>query len=373
MYVSVRLSVCGWALLFSLGRYLDMDVLDRKFSSRKEGKRRMIQLSHVTKRFRVKKQEQIALQDVSLQIEKGEIFGIVGHSGAGKSTLLRCINFLEVPDEGEVWVSGTNLSTLSKTELQQKRQEIGMIFQQFHLLGSKTVYENIAFPMRLAKWERDKIDARVKELAAWVGIESHLHKYPAQLSGGQKQRVGIARALALQPSVLLCDEATSALDPKTTQQILALLQDINEKLGITIVLITHEMQVIRAICDRVAVIDHGKIVEQGTVPNVFLHPQHPVTKSFLEQVWDETGVSEHFDTKDGKLVRCSFYGEIAYQPVLADVLTREGVTFSILQGTISHMKRQPFGRITVMLTGQEDAIAAGIRGLRERNIHVEVI
>ncbi|UOF92714.1 ATP-binding cassette domain-containing protein [Fodinisporobacter ferrooxydans] len=334
----------------------------------------MIKIEHVTKIYQAGKQQHTALKDVSLTVQKGEIFGIVGHSGAGKSTLLRCINFLETPDSGEVWIGDTQLSQLSKKQLQEKRREIGMIFQQFHLLSSKTVFENIAFPMRLSGAGKQKMEQRVRELADLVGITDHLQKYPGELSGGQKQRVGIARALALQPSVLLCDEATSALDPKTTQSILQLLSDINQSLGITIVLITHEMQVIRSICDRVAVIDNGIIVEQGNVNEVFLHPEHQVTKEFLEQVWDETGLSDFPIAEERQvLIRCSFFGDIAYEPILADILPRCKINFSILQGTLSHMKKRPFGRIAILLSGENDDIHAGIRQLQEKGIAVEVI
>lgn len=241
----------------------------------------MINLKGITKVYGKGSHAATALSGLNLSIEKGEIFGVIGHSGAGKSTLIRCINLLERPTEGEVWVDGIELTKLTQGQLQEQRRKIGMIFQHFNLLSSATVYDNIAFPLRLTGTSRADIDAKVKELLALVGLEEHQDKYPSQLSGGQKQRVGIARALASDPDVLLCDEATSALDPQTTDSILKLLLDINKRFHLTIVLITHEMHVIQSICDRVAVIHGGGIVEQGKVTEVFLKPQHEVTRDFI--------------------------------------------------------------------------------------------
>ncbi len=225
----------------------------------------MINLKGITKVYGKGSNAATALSGLNLSIEKGEIFGVIGHSGAGKSTLIRCINLLERPTEGEVWVDGVELTSLNQGQLQEQRRKIGMIFQHFNLLSSATVYDNIAFPLRLAGTSRTAIDTKVKDLLALVGLEEHKDKFPSQLSGGQKQRVGIARALASDPDVLLCDEATSALDPQTTDSILKLLLDINKRFHLTIVLITHEMHVIQSICDRVAVIHGGGIVEQGSM------------------------------------------------------------------------------------------------------------
>lgn len=241
----------------------------------------MITLRQLSKIFRTKKDEITAVDNVDLSIREGEIFGIIGYSGAGKSTLIRLLNMLERPSTGDVIVAGKEMSTLRGKALRQARQDIGMVFQHFNLLWSRTVFENISFPLEIAKVPKEERIKRVNELIELVGLSDRAHAYPSELSGGQKQRVGIARALANDPKVLLCDEATSALDPKTTDSILDLLVDINQKLGITIVLITHEMYVIRKICHRVAVMEDGKIVEQGNVLDVFRHPKQRITQEFV--------------------------------------------------------------------------------------------
>ncbi len=241
----------------------------------------MIELQHINKTFRTKKSETSALSDVSLTIEDGEIFGIIGFSGAGKSTLVRCINLLEVPDSGKVLIDGVDICGLSRRELNEKRRKIGMIFQQFNLLEQRTVAKNVRFPLEVAKVEREAADKKVNELLDIVGLSDKAEVYPSQLSGGQKQRVAIARALATDPNIILCDEATSALDPITTKSVLALLKKLNEKLGVTIVVITHEMSVVDQICDRVAVIDSGKISEVGKVEEVFSNPKTEATEKLL--------------------------------------------------------------------------------------------
>jgi D-methionine transport system ATP-binding protein len=241
----------------------------------------MIELKNVSKTFHKHSGAVHALSDVSLQVAAGEIFGVIGASGAGKSTLIRCINLLEKPTGGEVIVDGSPLLTLTPRRLAQERRHIGMIFQHFNLLSSRTVHENVAFPLELSGTPRDTIDARVTELLALVGLTDKRSEYPASLSGGQKQRVAIARTLASNPKVLLCDEATSALDPETTRSILELLKDINRRFGITILLITHEMNVIKAICDRVAIMSEGRIIEQGTVGAIFSHPRTELTRRFI--------------------------------------------------------------------------------------------
>lgn len=244
----------------------------------------MIQLSGISKIYRSAKASIKALDQIELEVREGEIFGVIGYSGAGKSTLLRAVNLLERPSEGDVNVAGRSLLKLSSLQLRQSRREIGMIFQHFNLLWSRTVRDNIAFPLEIAGHSRKEIQTRVEELAALVGLTERLDVYPSQLSGGQKQRVGIARALANRPKVLLADEATSALDPKTTDSILELLLDINRQLGITIMLITHEMHVIRKICDRVAVMSDGRVVEQGTVEEIFEKPTQAITREFISQL-----------------------------------------------------------------------------------------
>ncbi|MCI3922972.1 ATP-binding cassette domain-containing protein [Paenibacillus sp. TRM 82003] len=349
----------------------------------------MIQVNDVSKTFLVSDERYEALRDIRLHIRQGEIFGIIGHSGAGKSTLLRCMNGLETPTTGTVSVNGVVLSACTPKELQAERRRIGMIFQHFHLLSSSTVYDNIAFPMRLAKRPAANVDAKVKELAALVGLASHLTHYPAQLSGGQKQRIGIARALANDPHVLLCDEATSALDPQTTDAILSLLLEINEKLGLTIALITHEMHVIRSICDRVAVIDGGRIVESGEAVDVFLRPRHPTTRQFVAQESDaafgavrgstgSTGSTggagcSGSSASSGTLLRITFQGEQTYEPVLFETVRETGMSFSILQGSISRIKRTPYGQLIVALHGEARAAALTVDALRARGLDVEEV
>jgi D-methionine transport system ATP-binding protein len=342
----------------------------------------MIQLQHLKKEYLVGKKSVTALKQIDLSIKKGEIFGIIGHSGAGKSTLIRCINLLEAPTDGSVIVDGVDLTRLGKRQLQEERRHIGMIFQHFNLLTSATIYENVALPLRLAGHDKKELDRKVRELLDIVGLSEHAKKYPAQLSGGQKQRVGIARALANEPKVLLCDEATSALDPMTTQSILNLLADINKKLGLTIVLITHEMQVIRDICDRVAVIDGGEIVEAGPVVEVFLRPQRKITREFVEQVSDfelPAEILSQYEKMDAstrrnyRVVQVSFLGDMTFQPVLFGVLQEQGIRFNILHGTISRMKTTPFGRLVFELQGEPAELEGTLHLFRERGLDTEVI
>lgn len=308
-----------------------------------------------------------------MTVQKGEIFGIIGHSGAGKSTLLRCVNLLEKPTSGTVTVGGVELTGLSGRQLQTQRRRIGMIFQHFNLLSMSTVRDNIAFPLALAKLSKTELNKRVDELLKLVQLEEHADKYPAQLSGGQKQRVGIARALANNPDVLLCDEATSALDPQTTNSILSLLLDINEKLGITILLITHEMNVIRSICDRVAVVDQGEIVEMGDVLHVFLKPEHPVTRDFVDQVADGGGIGQLLRERAGRLLRMSYIGDLTYEPILYNAVKPTSVQFAILQGTVSRMKQTPYGQLIVELIGSDAEIERVIAVLRKEGLEVEAI
>jgi D-methionine transport system ATP-binding protein len=338
----------------------------------------MIQLNGIYKTYvdtKSKNKVTIALKGVDLQIEQGEIFGMIGHSGAGKSTLLRMINLLERPTSGNVIINGVDLTTLSHKELQDRRRKIGMIFQHFNLLSSATVEHNIAFPLKLTKNSTEDVNRKVSELIKLVGLEEHRYKYPSQLSGGQKQRVGIARALAADPDILLCDEATSALDPQTTSSILQLLMEINRNLGITVVLITHEMQVIRSICDRVAVINDGMIVELGHVTDVFLHPKHEVTKQFIQESSDSVELNSLLhssDYSDG-LVKITFLGESTYHPILSETVQATGVTFAIMQGTISKLKETPYGQLIVSFRGEQQAVEDTIQQLQSRGLHVEVV
>nr|WP_176605581.1 methionine ABC transporter ATP-binding protein [Pseudomonas aeruginosa] len=314
------------------------------------------------------------MQPTRLNIQAGQIFGLIGHSGAGKSTLLRLINRLEEPSGGRILVEGEDVTALDAEGLRRFRQRVGMIFQHFNLLSSKTVADNIAMPLRLAGgFSRAEVDARVSELLARVGLSDHARKYPAQLSGGQKQRVGIARALACRPSILLCDEATSALDPQTTASVLQLLAEINRELKLTIVLITHEMDVIRRVCNQVAVMDGGAIVEQGDVADVFLHPQHPTTRRFVfeaERV-DEDERHDDFAHVPGLILRLTFRGEATYAPLLGTVARQTGVDYSILSGRIDRIKDTPYGQLTLALVGGD--LEAAMSQLNAADVHVEVL
>lgn len=314
----------------------------------------MLRIEQLGKYYKANGHTVRALHNINLDIQKGQIFGIIGRSGAGKSSLLRTLNLLERPSSGKVWIEGEDITAFDSQRLHGLRQRIGMVFQHFNLLHAKTVTENIAFPLRLTgEYTSDTIQARVEELLELVGLKDQGRKYPAQLSGGQKQRVGIARALANYPQLLLCDEATSALDPETTQAILRLLLDINQKLGLTIVLITHEMQVIRTICDEVAVIDAGEIVETGAVVDVFLHPQHAVTQSLVaENQALDLSVLERKDQDqdlDRHLLRLSYVGSSTHEPIITRIAVQTGIDIAILQGVIGRIKNTPYGQLLVEL------------------------
>ena len=334
----------------------------------------MIVFDQVQKSYQVAGRAVPALHSTDMTIATGEVFGIVGHSGAGKSTLVRLINLLERPTGGRILVDDENITGFDAGQLRAFRRKVGMIFQHFNLLSSKTVADNIAFPMRLAGiYSRAEIRDRVQELLARVGLQDHADKYPSQLSGGQKQRVGIARALACRPTILLCDEATSALDPQTTQSVLRLLADINRELGLTIVLITHEMDVVRRVCDRVAVMDAGRVVEMGSVQDVFLHPQHPTTRDFVfeSENIDNQELEASLHRADGRIMRLTFQGESTYKPLLGRVARESGVDFSILSGRIDHIKDTPYGQLTLSLVGGDLDVA--MAALEAADVHVEVL
>ena len=312
----------------------------------------MIKIEALEKEYVVGQRRIAALRRIDLQVEKGEIFGIIGRSGAGKSTLLRALNLLERPTAGKVIIEGEDITEYDTQQLLALRQRIGMVFQHFNLLSAKTVEQNIAFPLKLSgQYNKEQRQQRVDEL---VGLSAHRHQYPSQLSGGQKQRVGIARALANYPHLLLCDEATSALDPETTQSILRLLLDINQKLGLTIVLITHEMQVIRSICDRVAVIDGGEIVESGEVVDVFLHPQHPLTQGLVaeNQALDLELLQQLRQRENSDLLRLTYVGEATHEPILHRIAAQTSADIVILQGVIARIKNTPYGQLIVELAGE---------------------
>lgn len=334
----------------------------------------VIDFKQVHKAYRVGGRSVPALQPTDLQIARGEVFGIVGHSGAGKSTLLRLINRLEEPSGGSIVIDGEDVTQLDAKGLRAFRRQVGMIFQHFNLLSSKTVADNVALPLKLAgELSRAEINTRVAELLVRVGLTEHANKYPAQLSGGQKQRVGIARALSTNPKVLLCDEATSALDPQTTASVLQLLAQINRELNLTIVLITHEMDVVRRVCDRVAVMDAGVIVELGAVTEVFLHPQHPTTRRFVmedEQI-DEGIQRDDYAHVEGRILRLTFTGDATYAPLLGSVARETGVDYSILAGRIDRIKDTPYGQLTLALTGGD--IDAALACFTRADVHLEVL
>jgi D-methionine transport system ATP-binding protein len=332
----------------------------------------VIRFVDVHKSYRVGGKDIPALEPFNLEIADGEVFGIIGHSGAGKSTLIRLINLLERPSGGRILIGDTDITALPEPALRAARQHIGMIFQHFNLLSSQTVTENIAFPMRLAgNKDSATVRKRVDELLQRVGLQAHADKYPSQLSGGQKQRVGIARALANQPSILLCDEATSALDPQTTSSVLELLAEINRELKLTIVLITHEMDVVRRVCDRVAVLDAGRIVEHGAVADVFLHPKHSTTRRFVDEALPEEAAGEHvpYQHVPGRLMRLSFRGEATWSPTLGRVTRETGVDFNILAGRIDRIKDLPYGQLTLAMQGEN--VDKALQALRAAGIEVE--
>lgn len=318
----------------------------------------LIHLENIHKTYMSPGRVSHALAGVDLRVKSGDIYGIIGRSGAGKSTLIRMLNLLERPSSGQVWVRGRDITTLSESQLRQYRQTAGMVFQHFNLLTSRTVLDNVRFPLKLAGLSPRKQTARAQEVLDLVGLPDHINKYPRQLSGGQQQRVGIARALANHPELLLCDEATSALDPETTLSILRLLRDINAQLGITIVLITHSMDVIRAVCDQVAVIDAGKIVEHGDVLDVFLHPQHSVTQSLLsESGLDDDGWRDLAGGVPGQLIRLSFRGNATFDPLLSRVSRELNLDLSILQGSVGRIKQTPYGQLILAVQGAADSKA----------------
>lgn len=333
----------------------------------------MIELEHVSKTFRTKTNTVHALKDISLSVSNGDIFGVIGFSGAGKSTLLRMVNGLEVPTEGRVTVNSLSVAELKGKKLRAFRKDIGMIFQHFNLLESKTVYENVALPLKLAKKSKGEIESRVKDLLHFVELDDKILSYPKELSGGQKQRVGIARALALNPSILLCDEATSALDPRTTDSILALLKKINRDLGVTILMITHQMNVIQQICNKVAVLEKGSLIESGSVIDVFGNPKSPVTKNFIRTVINDRlpeSVKSFLKNYTGsqKVLRLRFDGKNADEPIMADAIRETGVSISILYGIVTELEEKIVGFQTVQLRGSEEQIAAAEKFFDERNV-----
>ena len=352
----------------------------------------MIRLVDVEKTYYSKAGNIEALKKTNIEVKEGDIFGIIGLSGAGKSTLIRCINMLEVPTGGQVFVDGQELTAMNESQLRKARQNIGMIFQHFNLLASRTVYDNVAFPLEIQGMPGEQIRKRVEELLDMVQLKDRADYYPSQLSGGQKQRVGIARALASNPKVLLSDEATSALDPQTTKSILQLLRDINKRLNLTIVMITHQMEVVKEICDRVAVIENGSIIEEGTMYKVFTEPREETTKEFVKTV-NDIKIPPIIDTVSMKqayfpgsrlLVNLTFLdsgegdGENeksagADQPLVSALIKKFGVDVNIISGKVDYLKDIPYGTLLVEIMGDEKSIADSVQYAKNVGVKLEVI
>lgn len=339
----------------------------------------MIVIDQANKVFTTSSGEVHAVDDVSLHIQKGEIFGVIGYSGAGKSTLIRMLNGLELPTSGSITVAGRDVSKIKGKALREARQAIGMIFQHFNLLWSRTVKENIAFPLEISGTPKKDREKKVQELIQLVGLEGREHAYPSQLSGGQKQRVGIARALANDPEVLLCDEATSALDPETTDAILDLLVDINKKLGLTIVLITHEMHVIRKICQRVAVMEDGRVVEEGVVRDVFSNPHATITKRFVQQLTESK--QDHLPTetllkryKEGKVLKFTFRGGEDEQTIIPSLIKDFNLKVKMIKGNITEDENGTMiGVLLIHIDGRQEEIERVLNHLDEKQMMYEVV
>lgn len=337
----------------------------------------MIDISNVTKIFKTKNQNITAVDNVGLNVKEGEIFGVIGYSGAGKSTLIRLLNGLEQPTDGTVTVTGDEISQMTMKELRKKRQKVSMIFQHFNLLWSRTVAENISFPLEIAGVPKKDRQTRVAELVRLVGLEGRENNYPSELSGGQKQRVGIARALSNEPQVLLCDEATSALDPETTDEVLDLLVDITKKMNLTIVLITHEMHVIRKICDRAAVMENGKVVEVGPVIELFQNPQSNVTKRFVkDDISDDDHtvaieeIKEAFPTST--IVKLTFVGTRTKSPIVSQVIRDYGLDVNILSGNIKQTNQESYGHLYIALDINQETLEKITAEFKKHDVTLEV-
>lgn len=338
----------------------------------------MIEFKNLEKFYDSRGKKVHALKNINLKINKGEIFGVVGYSGAGKSSLIRCVNFLERPTSGQVIVNGQDLTKLSEKQIREVKRDIGMVFQHFNLLNSKTVYANVAMPLILAKQPKEKIRKRVTELLEFVGLADKINDYPDQLSGGQKQRVGIARALATQPSILLCDEATSALDPETTSSILQLLKKINEEYDITILLITHEMSVVSEICDRVAVMESGEVIEEGTVFDVFSQPKTETARKFVSTVMNDKlpqSITEILQegNRSKNIYQVNFVDQQTDKPLISQVAKKFDVDISILFGNVTELQGKSFGKLIVEFIGDEAEIKRAIAYLNNQQIYLKEV
>lgn len=341
----------------------------------------MIKLEHIVKNFSTPKGELHAVNDVSLHIERGEIFGIIGFSGAGKSTLVRCINLLEKPNSGKVFVDGKELTALSEKEVRQARKKISMIFQHFNLMKTRNVIDNVTFPLYGSNLTKEQKKAKARKLLSLVGIAEKENAYPSELSGGQKQRVAIARALATDPNVLLCDEATSALDPQTTHSILQLLKDLNKKLSLTIVVITHEMAVVKEICSQIAVMENGHVVESGDVFNVFTNPQKEITRDFIRSTSNLRKIEQLIaegspvtNLKNGEVIlRLSYLEKNVSEPLISTATQKFNISMNIVFADIEIIQDAPIGGTVIIVDGDSKNIDDAISWLREKNVGVEVI
>ena len=341
----------------------------------------MIELNHVTKTFASKSGNVHAVNDVSLTIDTGTIFGLIGYSGAGKSTLIRMINLLEKPDRGSVMVDGVDLTKLRNVELRKKRQKIGMIFQHFNLMEALTIQQNVAFPLRKSGLTKSQINQKVNALLSLVELSDKADSYPNQLSGGQKQRVAIARALANDPTILLCDEATSALDPQTTESILALLKKLHASLGLTIVLITHQMSVIKTIAKKVAIMENGRIVEQGDVYDIFASPKAQITKKFVDSTTQMASITSLIDAgyelmqcdPNEQLIQLTYIADSAAQALISKVSRKFDVDCNIVFGTVEVIDGKPLGQLIVKVNGKIADMVEAIDTIRQANVKVEVI
>ena len=341
----------------------------------------MIQIKNVSKKYHTKVAEVEALKNVNLTIEDGEIFGIIGYSGSGKSTLIRCINQLERVDSGQILIDGSDMTRLSEKELRKKRQKISMIFQHFNLLKNDTVYQNVARPLLYLGINKQEVEERVDRLLELVGLADKKKNYPSQLSGGQKQRVAIARALATNPEILLCDEATSALDPDTTSSILALLKKLNQKLGLTLIMVTHQMEVVKEICDKVAVLSKGEIVEQGKTLDVFVNSENPITRQFSNSLFQADKIQDILanekiqqSLQDGGIVtRLLFVGESANEAVLSEVSKKYDIEGNIIFGNIIIFQEEPVGNLYVVFRGKEENIALALKYIEKQKVIINQI
>lgn len=350
------------------------------FISKKRGED-LIKLVNVSKEFRQKNNSILALDNVNINVSKGEIHGVIGYSGAGKSTLIRCINLLEKPDKGQVLYKDEDITRLKESDLRQRRKKIGMIFQHFNLMPSRNVYENIAYPLKKERLSKEDEGRIIAELLEIVELDDKELAYPSQLSGGQKQRVAIARALANRPEVLLCDEATSALDPKTTKSILRLLKKLRDELDLTIILITHEMEVIKEICHKVSIMERGKIVEQSDVVSIFSNPRSEVTKEFIQTTSNKNKLDEILSgsnntfglRNDDILVRVQYVGDLANEGILSQASRLFNIEISVLFGNFDVIGNTPIGELIVFFRGEEEGVKKGLNYFIQKGLKIEII